>query len=131
MLNQIYLSWNPVLMGIAGLVIEEITEVESLSSENHWGQSLDRQATQLEERSGQGEQQTTESECLQALKDDPDRIRQVTPTPSPSFLFYFSSVFWRGCTPQGLAGTSLRAFYFNYLRYWAVSFKSPLAGVNC
>lgn len=66
-----------------GLVIEEITEVESLSSENHRGQSLDRRVAQPGERSRQGEQQTepvglgpgTESECLQALKDDPDKIR--------------------------------------------------------
>lgn len=66
-----------------GLVIEEITEAESLSSENHRGQSLDHRVAQPGERSGQGEQQTepvgrgpgTESECLQALKDDPDTIR--------------------------------------------------------
>ncbi|KAJ8439359.1 hypothetical protein Cgig2_022496 [Carnegiea gigantea] len=41
-----------------GLVIEEITEAESLSSENHRGQSLDHRVAQPGERSGQGEQQT-------------------------------------------------------------------------
>ena len=66
--------------------IEEITEeVESASSESGKRPALDTSVTHAEEISrhvvGQAEtidkRRTTESECLQALKDDPDTIRQV------------------------------------------------------
>lgn len=67
-----------------GLVIEEITEeVEAVSAENGKRTSQDCSVTHPEESSRYSKDQsetiseipTTESECLRALKDDPDTIR--------------------------------------------------------
>uniref|UniRef100_A0A803KRC5 Outer envelope protein 61 n=1 Tax=Chenopodium quinoa TaxID=63459 RepID=A0A803KRC5_CHEQI len=68
-----------------GLVIEEITEeIEAVAVANGKRTSQDCSVTQPEESSGHSKYQsetvskrpTTESECLQAMKDDPDTIRQ-------------------------------------------------------
>ncbi|KAK9279715.1 hypothetical protein L1049_013397 [Liquidambar formosana] len=70
--------------GSRRLVIEEIIEeVETPSSENHGASSSEYSVTQPRETSGTSKNQsktnggslTTDSECLQALKDDPEAIR--------------------------------------------------------
>lgn len=66
-----------ILIGLVGLVIEEITdEVEAVSTERDKRTSQDCSVSEPEEnKSFNINRPTTEPEFLHALKEDPDTIR--------------------------------------------------------